>query len=261
VINRKGGRSLGGVARQHDDLVARARQRLGEPPADEASGAGDQHALPARQRPDQLTRVAEDELLRPARREEVAQAEHDYSCCRQRRQNANDAVPNWNDRGRLGCPANQNGNEKRKHGTVVDGQQRVRDALARRQLSAHILLDEVGERDDDFGPQHGDYQHRPKTPELKQAEREEEHGVGEIARGVELELAALRDPPRQSFHHFVMVDNVKQPERELNGDQDPKHWGGHGAISRNIAIWRMSRPKRGWKTCSVKLNLPSGSSA
>ncbi len=36
---------------------------------------------------------------------------------------------------------------------------------------------------------------------------------------------------------------------------------GHGATSRKIAIWRMIRPKRGWKICSVKLNLPSGSSA
>src|SRR5262249_62112750 len=37
--------------------------------------------------------------------------------------------------------------------------------------------------------------------------------------------------------------------------------GAHGAISRNIAIWRTSSPSRGWKICSVKLNLPSGSCA
>ncbi len=41
-----------------------------------------------------------------------------------------------------------------------------------------------------------------------------------------------------------MVDDVEQTERELNGDQAPKHWGGHGAISRNIAIWRMSSETR-----------------
>ncbi len=72
----------------------------------------------------------------------------------------------------------------------------MRDALARRQLSAQILLDKVGERDDDFRRQHGYHQHRPQALELEQAEREEEHSVGKVARAVKLELAALRDSPR-----------------------------------------------------------------
>ena len=147
--------------------MARARQRLAEPAADEAGGAGDQHALSARQRPDQVGRAAEDEPLRPARSEKVTQAEHDHAGCRQRGQHAADTIPNRNDRGRLLCPADQNRNEQREDGTVVDGQQRVGDALACRQLSAQVLLDKVGERDDDFRRQHGNHQHRPEALEIE----------------------------------------------------------------------------------------------
>src|SRR5262249_7496964 len=153
------------------------------------------------------------------------------------------------------------GNGEGEDSPIIDGQQRVGDALARRQLSTQVLLDEVRKCDDDFCRQHGNDEHRPEAFKFEQAKREEEHGVGEVARAVKFELAALRDSPRQALHHFVVVDDVEQTERELNSDQGPKERGGHGAISRNMAIWRRSRPKRGWKICSVKLNFPSGSSA
>src|SRR5262245_51559460 len=40
-------RRLCGVAGEHDDVMARARQSLGEPSADEAGSTGDEDALPA----------------------------------------------------------------------------------------------------------------------------------------------------------------------------------------------------------------------
>ena len=85
-----------------------------------------------------------------------------------------------------------------------------------------VLLDKVGKRDDDFRCQHGYHHDCPESLELEQAEREEKHGIGEVASAVKLELAALRDSPGQPFHHFMMVEDVEQAERELNGDQGPK---------------------------------------
>src|SRR5262249_46069724 len=51
--------------------------------------------------------------------------------------------------------------EQREDGAIIDGQQRVGDALARRKLSTQVLLDEVDKCDDDFCRQHGNDQHRP----------------------------------------------------------------------------------------------------
>src|SRR5262249_52434044 len=133
--------------------------------------------------------------------------------------------------------------------------------LARRQPAAQVLLDKVGKRDDDFRRQHGNDQHRPDAVRLGQAEDKKEHGIGQVTRAMELELAALRGAPGEPLGHLMMIEDVEQAERELKDDQAPKHVRGHGAISRNMAIWRMMRPKRGWKICSVKLNLRSKSSA
>src|SRR5262249_44481248 len=108
---------------------------------------------------------------------------------------------------------------------------------------------------------HRDHQYRPEPARLGQAESEEQRCVDEIAHAVQPELTALRRPPRQPLGQLVVVENVEQAERELNGDQGPEHGRGHDLTSRKIAIWRRSSPNRGWKICSVKLNLPSGSSA
>src|SRR5437899_852184 len=97
--------------------------------------------------------------------------------------------------------------------------------------------------------------------QLETAERDEQQRVDEVARGVEFELVTLRGPPGEPLGQLVMVDDVEQAERELNDDQDPQEGRIHGWSSRKIAIWRSSRPWRGWMICSVKLNLPSGSSA
>jgi hypothetical protein len=92
----------------------------------------------------------------------------------------------------------------------------VSDALARRQLAAHVLLDEVDERDDHLGPKHGDHQHRPQAAWREQAEDQEQRRIGEVARAMEPELAALLPSPGDPLGHLMMVDDVEQAERELD---------------------------------------------
>src|SRR5262245_2360247 len=135
------------------------------------------------------------------------------------------------------------------------------DALARRQMSRQILLDEIDERHHDFGCQQRQDQHRPHSMRLKPAKNEEQHRIDGVAHAMQHQLAALRAPPGQPLDELMVKENVERPECELNSDQAPQHQRVHATTSRNIPIWRIRWPSRGWMTCSVKLKRPSGSSA
>jgi hypothetical protein len=216
--------------------VARARQRLDQPAPDESGCAGNEHVLPARQRSHKIGGIPANEPVGASRREKVAQPKDHHSRGGERRKHARQAVIDRNQCARLVGPAPQDRSEQGKNGAVIDGQQRVGDALARRQLAAQVFFDEIHERDEDFRRQHGNQEHRPKTVRLEPAEQKKEHRVGEIARAMKRKLVALRGPPCNALGHFVMIDDVEQTHRKVGGDQGPQHRGRHGAISRNTAI-------------------------
>ena len=215
-------RRLGRIAHEHDDLVARAGERFDQASPDEAGAAGDEHALPGRQCPRQLRRIAGNEPSDATRGVKVTQPEQDHAQCRQGGERAADAVPDRNDRSRLHRPAEQDRDEQRQDGAIVDRQQRMGDPLARRQLAAQVLLDEVDQRDDELRRQHGDHQHGRHAVRLGEAEHEEEHGIGEVSHGMQNKLAPLRTPPCDPLGQLVMIENVEQAHRELGGDQRPE---------------------------------------
>src|SRR4051812_18408503 len=135
------------------------------------------------------------------------------------------------------------------------------DALTCRQMPRQILLDEIDERHRDLGRQQQQNQHRPYAMRLDPAESEEQHRVDDIARTMQHQLAPLRAPPSEPLGQLMVIENVERPKCELNGDQTPQHRRVHVTTSRNIPIWRIMWPSRGWMSCSVKLKRPSGSSA
>ncbi len=58
---------------------------------------------------------------------------------------------------------------------------------------------------------------------LRKPEHEEQRGISEVARGMQIELAPLRAPPRDPLGQLVMIENVEQAHRELGGDERPEH--------------------------------------
>ena len=247
------------IARQHDHVVARAIERLHQPAPDEAGRPGDQEGLPAGKRHDQVL-GRRDERVRAARGEQVARAED----CRAERckhhQGAPRPVRRELYRGAFASPRDQHRHREHQDGAVVDREQCVVDAFARGQLAAHVLLDEVGERDEHLDGERRHHQHGEQPVHLKEAEHEEQHRVDEAARRMQGQLVALRRAPREPLGQLVVIDGVESRHRDLDGDEGPKHRG-HGCASWKAAVWQMSRPSRGWMRSSLNRKRPSPSSA
>ena len=130
-----------------------------------------------------------------------------------------------------GCigPFDQHRQQQNEDGAVIHRQQSVVDPLARRQFPAHILFNEIHQRDEDFHDQHRDNDHCPKAADFRPAEHQEQQGVEHIADAVELKLMTLRRPPRQPLGHLMMVEGVERSHRDLDGDQGPQQdesWAG-----------------------------------
>jgi hypothetical protein len=167
---------LSAVAHQHGDLMTGLGQRFDQAAADEAGGAGHQHVLSAGKRRDEFASLACGEPPQPSRRAEVAQSEHENAERRHGRDQAERPVVRRLDCSRLLRPSDQDGQREREDCAVVEREQRVGDALARREPAARVLLDEIDQRDDDLDEQHCHHQHRPDAMHLEAAEQHEQHG-------------------------------------------------------------------------------------
>ena len=108
------------------------------------------------------------------------------------------------------------------------------DAFAGRQFPAHVLLDEIHQRDDDFGCQHRDDQHRQDAVHLQPAQHQEQQRIEHVAQRMELQLVALRGTPCEPLGQLMVIERVEHAHHDLNGDQDPKQRR-HDAASRNNA--------------------------
>jgi hypothetical protein len=126
------------------------------------------------------------------------------------------------DRGALSGPADQHWRGENQDGAVVDREERVVDPLARRQLAAHVFLDEVRERDEHLDHQGGDQQHGEYAVHLEEPQHAEHHRVDQAARGVQRQLMALRRAPGEALGQFVVIDRIECRHRDLDSDQGPE---------------------------------------
>jgi hypothetical protein len=179
------------IARKHDHLMAAGGKRLDQTASDEPGGPGHQHALANGERGHQRLHRRAFEPPRAARGQEVAHAEQ---CCTKRRQrggNAPKSMIGGLDGRRILRPFDQDREQQRHDGAVVDRKERVIDALGRGKLSADILLDEIHEGDDHLDNEHADHQHRQIAVRLRPAEHDEQTGIEQVADRVQLELVLL----------------------------------------------------------------------
>lgn len=98
----------------------------------------------------------------------------------------------------------------------------VIDPLARRQLAAQILLDEIHQRDDDLDREHGQDGNRKNAVHLEPAEHEEQQRIEHVADAVQLQLMALRWTPGEPLGEFMVIEGVEGAHRDLDGDQGPQ---------------------------------------
>ena len=235
---------LARVARQHDRAMAGGGERLDDARSDEPGRAGDEHGLARGQRRHQVVRLAGRQTPQPLSGGEIAPAEQRNAGRRDRCQHAPGAMGRRHERGRGPRPGYEVGHEQRQDGTVVERQQRMVDALARRQLAARVLLDEVHQRHDDFDDQHGEHRHCPEAVRLGPTERDEQQGIKEVARAVQPQFALLRGAPGEALGQLVVIERVERSHEDLHRDEKPEGERRHVPASRKTAVWRISAPKR-----------------
>ena len=211
-----------------------AGQARDQTAADEAGGAGDQHRLPPRQFLDKAGRGHAVHSRQTFGRGEIPQAAKACADSRCRGNDTEQAGVSRCDRGRQHRPADQYRQQQHENGAVVDREQRVIDAFARRQFPAHVLFDEIHQRDDDFRDQHRDDEHRKNAVHFEPAEHQKQKRVEHVAQRMELQFVSLRGTPRQPLGQLMVIEGVEHPHHDLNGDQGPKQRR-HDAASRNTA--------------------------
>jgi hypothetical protein len=108
------------------------------------------------------------------------------------------------------------------------------DALARRQLAAQILFDEIHQSDDDLRHQDRNDEKREQPVYFEPAENEEQKCIKHVAQAVQAQLEALRRPPGQALRELVVIEGVEHPHGDLDRDQGPKQRR-HDMASRNTA--------------------------
>ena len=96
-------------------------------------------------------------------------------------------------------PAEQHGDDQDKDRTVIEREQRVIDALGGRKLPAHVLLDEIHQRDDEFGAEDGQNDHSERAVGFEPSEHHEQKGIEQIAHAMQEQFAPLRRAPCQSL--------------------------------------------------------------
>ncbi|MEY9238456.1 hypothetical protein ABIF78_010837 [Bradyrhizobium japonicum] len=141
----------------------------------------------------------------------------------------------------LHSPIDQHRQQQHQDGAVIDREQRVIDPLARRQLPAQILLDEIHQRNDDLGDQNCHDQQRQHAMDFEPAEHKEQQRIEHVADTVQLQLETLRRAPGQALGEFVVIESVEHAHHDLDGDEDPQQRR-HDTASLKTADWWISAP-------------------
>ena len=89
-------------------------------------------------------------------------------------------------------------------------------------------------------------------------ERQEDHRVGEVARGVQAEFRTGPRPPGQTRDQLVVHGDIGEAQHDLDGEDQPDFQRNHDGSS-NTASWRSTTPKRGW--LRVRLNRKQGAAS
>ncbi len=232
---------LRGVADQRDDVVPCPAEARGKAAADEAGGASDQHGLAAGELLDEPVRGHASHAAEPAHRRKVPDAAERCTDCAGSGGDAEQALIHDTHAERLHRPIDQHRQQQHQDGAIVDREQRVVNPLARRQLAAQILLDEIHQRDDDLGDQDCHDQDRQHAVNLQPAEQQEQQRIEHVADAVQLQLETLRRAPRQALGEFVVIESVEHAHHDLDGDEGPQQRR-HDTASLKTADWWISAP-------------------
>ena len=217
--------------------------RLHQAAADETGRAGDQHGLARRQCAHEIF-GRRDGRIGTARRKQVAQAEDHGADAGEHHQGAPVSVRDEPDRGGIERAPHQRRQHEHEDRAIIDREQGVVHALGCRQLAAHVLLEEIRERDEHLDRERRDDHHREHPAQFEEAEHDEQTRVDEAARRMQRQFMPLRGPPGEPLGQLVMIDRVESRHRDLDRDQGPEQRR-HGCASRKAAVWQISRPSRG----------------
>jgi hypothetical protein len=119
--------------------------------------------------------------------------------------------------GGRGGPTEQARAQRAEEHAVRERQQRVQNALERRQPAAAILLQEIGQRDTQLDDQQPAHQHRQRTVPLGPRQADEDDAVDRFAHGVQRQFVARRRMLRQSGVQFVVPEVVEAAKQRLHG--------------------------------------------
>ena len=193
-----------------------------QPVADESGRAGNENGLPARQARDEAVNGPVVQPGKPPRGGEIAEPAQAGADRRRRGEDAPESIMRWGDRRRPPGPFDQHRQQQNEDRAVIQRQQSMVDAFAGRKFSAHVLFDEIHQRDDDLGGQNRDNRHRRQPVRLQPTQHQEQQRVEHVARAVEPKLVALRRTPRQPLRHLMVIEGIERAHRDLNRDQAPK---------------------------------------